>query len=159
MAHQGGYRAPNTPAAVSGPGALSRRTDGGPASQKQPIQRLPDAGYGEQAEFRGIQQGAPLRQAQAPGVAAPSAAPGGPSAMAGIPLDAPSSRGDEPVTAGADAGRGIGMKELGVADPDIAQQDIAYLLRQLPVLQFMVDSNPNAHTSTRALVRFLRSQV
>lgn len=158
MAHQGGYRAPNSPAPVSGPGALSRRTDGGPASQKQPIKKLPDAGYGEQTEFRGIQQGAPLRNVQAPGAAAPSAAPGGPP-PGGIPLDAPSARPDEPVTTGADAGLGIGMKELGIADPDIARQDIAHLLRQLPVLQFMVDSNPGAHTSTRALVRFLRSQV
>ena len=28
MATQGGYRKPGTPAPVSGPGALSRRTDG-----------------------------------------------------------------------------------------------------------------------------------
>lgn len=158
MASQGGYRPPSNPAPVSGPGALSRRTDGGPASNKQPIQKLPDAGYGEQAEFRGIQQGAAMRNVPAPVVGAPSAPPGG-AAAAGIPLDAPSARPGEPVTTGADAGLGIGMKELGIAEPDVEQQDIAYLLRQLPVLQFMVDSNPGASTSTRALVRFLRSQV
>lgn len=158
MADQGGYRAPTNPAPVSGPGALSRRTDGGPASRKQPIRRLPDAGYGEQKEFRGIQQGAAMRNVPAPIVGAPSAPSGGPAA-AGIPLDAPSTRPGEPVTAGADAGAGIGMKEIGVAEPDVEREDIAYLLRQLPVLQFMVDSNPGASTSTRALVRFLRSQV
>lgn len=31
MAGHGGYRAPAQPAAVSGPGQLSQRTDGGPA--------------------------------------------------------------------------------------------------------------------------------
>lgn len=155
---RGGYRPPAQPAPTSGPGSLSRRTDGGPASKKQPLQRLSDAGYGEQAEFRGIQQGAPMRQAQAPGVAAPGAAPGGPP-PAGIPLDAPSMRPNEPVTMGANAGAGIDMAGIGVAPPDIAREDIAHLMRQLPVLQFIVDSNPNANTSTRALVRFLRSQA
>lgn len=158
MAERGGYRAPRNPAPAAGPGSLSRRTDGGPASKKQPLQRLSDADYGEQTEFRGIQQGAPLRQVQAPGAVAPSAAPGGPP-PAGIPLDAPSMRPNEPVTMGADAGAGVNMAGIGVSEPNIAAEDIAHLLRQLPVLQFIVDSNPNAHTSTRALVRFLRSQV
>ena len=41
---RGGYRKPQNPAAVSGPGALSKRTDG-----KQPVVRVPDVPYGEQA--------------------------------------------------------------------------------------------------------------
>lgn len=154
---RGGYQAPAQPAPVSGPGALSRRTDGGPASKKQPIQKLPDAGYGEQKEFRGIQQGAPMPKMPAPVAAAPSAPPGG--SPTAVPLDAPSQRSNEPVTAGANAGAGLDQLGIGIAEPNVAAQDIAYMMRYLPVLQFIVDSNPEAHTSTRALVRFLRSQV
>jgi hypothetical protein len=42
----GGYQKPSKPASVSGPGKLSRRTDGGPA---QKLRDIPDAKYGENA--------------------------------------------------------------------------------------------------------------
>ena len=54
---RGGYRKPQNPAAVSGPGALSKRTDG-----KQPVVRVPDVPYGEQAALTAQQQAAPLPQ-------------------------------------------------------------------------------------------------
>ena len=38
---QGGYRKPNNPAPVSGPGALSQRTDGGPTQPATYISGLP----------------------------------------------------------------------------------------------------------------------
>ena len=38
---QGGYREPNNPAPVSGPGALSQRTDGGPTQAATYIPGLP----------------------------------------------------------------------------------------------------------------------
>lgn len=154
----GGYRKPARPAAVSGPGALSQRTDGGPGKNngRQPIQDLPDAGYGEQAEFRSIQQGAPIQKVAAPSAGAPGGAPSGPLPP---PLDAPTSRADEPVTAGVDIGAGPGSDVLGLFDPsDMAAEDVRYMMAYLPTLQYMVDSNPRASTSTRALVRHLRSQ-
>ena len=54
---RGGYRkpTPNRKNAVSGPGALSQRTDGA-----QPVMRLPDAKYGESQAFERQQQAAPL---------------------------------------------------------------------------------------------------
>lgn len=53
----GGYRRPSSPAPVSGPGALSQRTDGGPG---QPV-RTPTGGqYGEAQALTQMQQGAPL---------------------------------------------------------------------------------------------------
>ena len=73
---RGGYRRP-TPTnknAVSGPGALSQRTDGA-----QPVMRLPNAGYGESKAFEEQQQAAPLGDsggAGAPNLIAP-AFPGG----------------------------------------------------------------------------------
>lgn len=151
----GGYRAPAHPAPVSGPGALSKRTDGGPGSSKQPIAKLPDAGYGEQAQFRSIQAGAPIQKVAAPGQGAPSGAPSGPLSP---PLDAPTSRSDEPITAGVDMGAGPGSDVLGLFDPSkMTENDVRYLKAYLPTLQYIVDSNPHADTVTRALVRSLRA--
>lgn len=91
---RGGYQKPSSPAPVSGPGQLSRRTDGGPA---QKLRELPDAQYGEAATFRELQQAAPL--AQAPGPDAADAAPSGPGVtLAG--LGDPTAMPDEPITAG-----------------------------------------------------------
>lgn len=152
----GGYRQPAKPAAVSGPGNLSKRTDGGPGAKRAPIQNLPDAGYGEQAQFRSIQQGAPIAQAQKPNPASPG---GAPVSVTPPPLDAPSTRGDEPITAGVDTGAGPGSDSLGLYDPsNMAADDIRYALKYLPTLQYMVDSTPNASPATRALVKYLRSQ-
>lgn len=153
----GGYRAPSNPAPVSGPGSLSRRTDGGPGAKKAPIASLPDAGYGEQAEYRSIQQGAPIQKVETPGQGAPGGAPAaGPLPP---PLDAPSTRTGEPVTAGVDMGAGPGSDVLGLFDPSQMQaEDVRYAMKYLPTLQYMVDSNPRANTSVRALVRYLRSQ-
>jgi len=104
----GGYQAPASPAPVSGPGSLSRRTDGGPG---QPLRTLGDAQYGEEALYQEQQRAAPL--AQDPSIPSPS-----PSDIAGagedvIPFGAPTQRPDEPVTAGADAGLGPGSEVLG----------------------------------------------
>ena len=48
---RGGYRKPSSPAAVSGPGALSQRTDG-----KQPIVRIPDVPQGQQEALSAQQE-------------------------------------------------------------------------------------------------------
>lgn len=136
----GGYRKPEHPAAVSGPGALSQRTDGGPAD-KQPMRALPDAKYGEQKDFQEIQAGAPMEQAAMPPP---------------IPLSAPSGRPDEPVTMGADAGAGAGSSILGIPNPD--QADLEALLPYLPVLEFIANQ-PGAAPSTRAAIRRIKSQI
>jgi hypothetical protein len=153
----GGYRAPSNPAPVSGPGSLSRRTDGGPGAKKAPIAQLPDAGYGEQAQFRSIQQGAPIQKVESPGQGAPGGASGG--GPLPPPLDAPSTRAGEPVTSGVDMGAGPGSDALGLTDPSSwAADDVRYAMKYLPTLQYMVDSDPQASPITRAMVRYLRSQ-
>lgn len=153
-AHNGGYRRPTNPAPVSGPGALSKRTDGGPGAKAAAV-ALPDAGYGEQKNFQEIQSGAPI----AKGGVQTGSAPVGPTVMPPS-LEAPSARPGEPVTHGADAGAGLGMDSLGIFDPSqMAAQDVQYLMRYLPQLQYAVDMSPDAPRSTIALVRYLRSQV
>jgi len=107
---RGGYRQPTNPAPVSGPGQLSRRTDG-----KQPIMNLPDAGYGENAAFTGQQQGAPLPQVQ--GVPQASSSPQAAPQPPQVPFGAPTQNAAEPVTSGAAAGPGPGPEALGLGSP------------------------------------------
>lgn len=152
-ANNGGYRQPANPAPVSGPGALSQRTDGGPAG----AMKLPDAKYGEQKNFQEIQQGAPITKGGAPvGTLGEAPIPTPPPPG----LDAPSMRPGEAVTSGADAGAGVGTDALGLLDYNqLAANDLQYMQKYLPDLQYAVDMNPDTPTSTLAYVRFLRSQV
>ena len=97
----GGNHPPRQAAAVSGPGALSKRTDG------QPIRDVSGGAYGDRQELRGLQQAAPL--------ASTGAAPGSTGAVSGgidpsqlIGLGEPTAQPETPVTAGA-AGRGPGQ--------------------------------------------------
>lgn len=93
----GGVRQPAQPAATSGPGALSQRTDGGPGSSKQPI-RVPTGGaYGEAQALRQQQEGAPL---SAGGV--PTATPGTPPAPSEPDLGVfgPTELPNQPITTG-----------------------------------------------------------
>lgn len=105
----GGYRPPANPAPASGPGALSRRTDGG-----QPMRALPDAKYGENKAFEAQQRGAPLSKTGEMPPGRPAARPSGEpdSEFAQLPpitgFNAPSSRPEEPLTAGAAMGPGPG---------------------------------------------------
>lgn len=82
---RGGYQAPENPSPVSGPGALSQRTD------VQMPMALPDPAYGEGKEFMEIQQGAPMPAVQRP---------------TPMPLTAPTQYPDEPLTAGSPFGPG-----------------------------------------------------
>jgi hypothetical protein len=99
----GGMRRPASPAPVSGPGALSQRTDG------QGARYIAGGEYGEGQEMMDLQTSAPM--AKSPEVrsrrraAAPPAVEMGP---APTPLFAPTERPDEPITAGASFGPGPG---------------------------------------------------
>jgi hypothetical protein len=152
MAGKGGYQPPAKPAPSSGPGPLSKRTDGGPAAKRQPIRELPNAEYGEAQEFRTNQQAAPMAASAGGGqVSAPP--PVDPTAGV-VGFGAPSQMPDQPVTAGADAGLGPDSSALGIPDPSKA--DIENLKRVLPALE-LVASGPNSSQATRNVVRRLRS--
>jgi hypothetical protein len=101
----GGYRQPMNPAPVSGPGELSQRTDGGAVDgMTQPAQRYSGFAYGENQGLEEQQTSAPM------------AGGGMPFSLANVvPLDAPTMRPDEPLTAGINMGDGPGteaMREL-----------------------------------------------
>jgi len=63
----GGYRQPSNPAPVSGPGALSQRTDGGATEgMTQPVQDYTGGTYGNNKSMRQQQEGADLYAAPTP---------------------------------------------------------------------------------------------
>lgn len=98
---RGGYRQPNNPAPVSGPGALSRRTDGNPT---QSAQYMAGGAYGEGKQMLEMQRSAPMAAASRPNI---KAAPIQDLNLAPIvPLNAPTQRPDEPLTAGMPFGAG-----------------------------------------------------
>lgn len=101
----GGARTPRNPAPVSGPGRMSRRTDGGPQQTKAEMTGM---AYGENADFQEIQAGAPMAAAPSatPARGRKGSAPSG--SVTATPLFAPTSRPDEPITAGAPFGPGPG---------------------------------------------------
>jgi len=114
----------NKPAMFSGPGAQSRRTDGGPASKQAQryIAGMPN--YGDGQQLMDLQASAPM--ASAPQTPAPSktaivqaaqqggqAQPAAPQQQV-TPLLAPTQRPNEPVTAGSFLGAGPGPEALGI---------------------------------------------
>ena len=140
MAEHGGHRVPEHPAPVSGPGALSQRTDGGPT---QAPMVASGGAYGDRKDMLDIQGGAPLA--------------GGGRLTAGLPsLDAPSARPDEPITAGVPVGPGVGPEAAGIqSDTQITNEQLRPLVRSLELLANLPSSNPE----TRSFVRSLKARL
>lgn len=145
----GGYHPPAQPAAVSGPGALSQRTDGRP----QPVRDLPGGQYGSGKDFREIQQGSPLASVGKPASASGGGAAADPlAAMAGF--SDPTSMPDTPVTDGADAGDGAGSDALGIPPANALRSELAKIGKYLPVMVRLADSD-DATPAFRQYVRYL----
>ncbi|MGV9850431.1 hypothetical protein ACWDWU_16925 [Streptomyces sp. NPDC003442] len=148
---RGGYRQPANPAPVSGPGALSRRTDGGPS---QPV-RTPSGGkYGERQALEQLQQSAPLSKTPGGDVGNPQPAEDITAGLIGF--DQPSQQPETPVTAGAELGAGPGLEALGL--PNEPDEDMRRLLPYIPVLEHMA-SQPGASKAARNLVRQLKGMA
>lgn len=122
----GGYRQPSNPAPVSGPGMLSKRTDGGAidgvqAPATQPQRYVPGLGYGKGKEMMEQQGGAPMQGNDIPQFDVPTV----PSA---VPLSAPTMFPEEPITAGVDFGPGPGREALRVPNMAFAP---SHTIRQI----------------------------
>jgi hypothetical protein len=136
---------PNNPAPVSGPGALSKRTDGGPGDE-QPIRDVPGGNYGDRKEMQQIQQGAPMYAQPAPtGGPMPQATPPPPGGL----FD-PTARPSEPITSGIASGPGAGLSD----DSSRLNDDMELIATYLPDLRRVADS-PTATQSFKAAVRYL----
>lgn len=134
----GGKRTPRRPAPVSGPGSLSRRTDG----PGQPTRDLPSPAYGEGKEFADIQAGAKMAESRMPSV---------------TPLSAPTTRPDEPVTAGSPSGPGVGPEAIGVGmnNREQSKVDTRQIAQYLPSLERMANM-PGVPTGFVRFVKFVR---
>lgn len=115
----GGPRTPAHPAPVSGPGAHSQRTDGGPGDQHaQALRAASGQDYGDRKSQIDQQRISPLSQATMPAPAPVSpATTGGPAGAGGsptppTPFGGPSTRPGEPVTQGVAIGPGAGPEAL-----------------------------------------------
>lgn len=138
----GGYRRPADPAPTSPPGALSQRTDGGATSQPQMV--ASGGAYGERSAMEEIQGGAAM--AAAPGTPAPRPAA----------LTDPTANPDEPITAGAAMGPGMGPQAAGIkSDFDITNDKLRPLVHSLEIIANLPQSNPE----TRAYVRALKARL
>lgn len=132
----GGARTPAHPASVSGPGAHSKRTDGGPGA-KQVMSAAPDQAYGAQTDQMNQQRVAGLG-GQTPLPPAPNVAQSAPQApqappYAGGAFNAPTNRPGEPVTAGAPIGPGPGPEALNFqpVQPGAGTGQMTQLLQKL----------------------------
>lgn len=150
----GGSRTPSSPAPVSGPGALSRRTDGGPSDSKQPI-RVPTGGaYGDATQLQQAEQGAPMGAAAGGDQGVPAGLLAGLSIPTGPGFGEASQQPGVPVTDGAAGGLGAGPEALGL--PVQQDRDMQALLAYLPVLEHMANQ-PGASAASRNYVRQIKS--
>lgn len=152
MAGKGGYQPPARPAPASGPGALSRRTDGGPQAKRD----LPNAAYGEAAAFNDIQSGAAMAGSPDAGARTAQMARQMPAIT---PLSEPTQRPDEPVTAGSPSGPGPGPEAIGLmgSQPGQNRMDAQSLASYMPSLERMANT-PGAPPSFVRFVRYIRTQ-
>ena len=120
---QGGYRRPSNPAPVSGPGALSQRTDG------QGAKYMAGGQYGEGQEMMDLQTSAPMSKAPAqPRMRQPrSGRQVVEEGMSPTPLFAPTERPDEPITAGAPFGPGPGPTQSSQPAQTVAESIAKFL--------------------------------
>jgi len=148
MAGKGGYQAPANPAPVSGPSALSQRTDGGPADT-QAARYVSGLPFGEGQAFMADQQSASMAGSGMMPEPAPI-----------VPLNAPTQRLNEPVTAGADAGAGSDMSSLGLGQKDIAADTnfTTALASYMPALMHIA-SQSKTSPETRNIIRQLREMI
>lgn len=132
----GGYRRPTNPAPVSGPGRLSKRTDGGPS---QKLMVAPGLAYGERQETLAQERTAPMAQADpiaAPPMPANASTPGGAQRAAapqGMNFSGASQRPNEPITHGVNIGPGggTGVLPATVQAQSTPAQPITNMLRSL----------------------------
>lgn len=112
----GGSRPPSTPAAVSGPGKLSQRTD---VPKGQKLMGMTGLAYGEAGAINAQEHAAPMAAAPAmpTGTVTRDQIQADASQGPSNPFNAPSARPDEPVTHGVNIGPGAGPEVL----PQLAQ--------------------------------------
>lgn len=156
---RGGYQAPRNPAPVAMPGAMSRRTDGGPADAKQVKAAMTGGEYGEATEMDEIQSGAGMSasgQLRPGAISAGRQTPAPPSFADAVPFNAASASPDEPLTSGAPFGPGT--TPMPMSDSEEAMQMINPLASYMPVYRWAAEQ-PDASPVFRSYVRWLDAMM
>ena len=151
MAKQGGYRRPSNPAPVSGPGKLSRRTDGGPSSKSavQGVREMSGGGkYGERKALEETQAGAPMQGNPMPTSTPAPVMAAAPSEGPAVGLFDPSQRPNEPVTSGLSVGPGRTPSPQMAGNYDM-------IIKYMPALELMA-SQDDAPEPFKALVQYVK---
>jgi hypothetical protein len=148
MAVQGGYRKPGNPAPVSGPGALSRRTDGRVAE---------GFAYGMNKQINEQAAGAPMAKAPSPMAArSMNVAPQLPPVT---PLTDPTMNPDESVMAGINMGAGPGAEALMLPDMNNSSAEFNKSISSYyPVLSYIA-SRENTSPETRRALAMIMNEV
>lgn len=148
----GGYRKPGTPAPVSGPGALSQRTDGGPAQAPRYMPGMKSMGSTGREQMA-QQEAAPLYKA-------PTSGGGISSIMDNLPpvtpIDAPTEFPEQPIADGTPAFGGAGPEALNIPKQEDTDTDKQRLMSYLPALESAANM-PNASIAFKNYVRLVRS--
>ena len=135
----------NPLAGPAGPGKFSTRTD---------KLELGSKAYGEGVETQAIQSGAPLaKTADTRPVSASRL-----REQAVTPLDAPTERPNEPITAGINSGAGAGSDSLMMNQPDDYTNFNDNIQSYIPVLSY-VSGLENTSPETRRAIRQLRDSL
>lgn len=135
---------------VAGPGKFSQRTDKAVSNANT---NLPNASYGENADFQDLRAGAPM--ASSPGVPSDIGALMGAMRPEAIGLGEPTSQPDVPVTDGAALGPGAGPEVL--AQPDNTQA-AAQAMAWLPALEWIANQ-PGTSDANRNLIRQMKANM
>lgn len=134
---------------VSGPGQFSKRTD---KAVGEANRSLPNADYGEQAQYQEQLQAAPMASEDVTGMNFNDLF--GNAAANVTPLGAESAMPNVPVTDGAALGAGAGTEALS-STQSTAQN---YMASWLPVLEYMA-SRPGSSDSARNLLREMKAKL
>jgi hypothetical protein len=149
MATQGGYRKPGTPAPVSGPGALSRRTDGRVAE---------GYAYGMNKQINDQAAGAKL--AKAPALSPARTMNVTPPPMPVTEITADTMRKDENILAGLNPlGQENDPAALGLPNTNDSEAEFNKSISSYyPVLNFIA-SRPNTSPETRRALAILMNGI
>lgn len=112
-------------------------------------------GYGENADFNDIQSSAPMSAAPTAGMRASASGRVGGGRAQATPLFAPTSRPDEPVTAGAPFGPGDTPMQDAGSPQSMMRSDAQMLAAYLPGLMRRAES-PDSPAGFVQFVRYLR---
>lgn len=133
---------------VSGPGRFAKRTD----------LQYQSTGYGDGVSYDAAKGGAPLASSPDVRGATPTAVRQAAASAAQqplTPLDAPTTRPNEPVTQGVDMGAGAGSDALMMTKPEDDTEFRDTMRAYGPVLAYIANL-PNTSPETRRAIRQLR---